>query len=147
MALYPYGIEPYFWEIFFIFILLTALVLFLFNEGMRRLLKLEKRGFFNKAVYVNKRHKVIDRTIRAIFLVFMIIALIVNVTSDSIEMIRIFDPAILLFFMLFLTESTRAVMEYKYSEERNRYLLTASFVLFTSILVISMLMTDFYGVF
>lgn len=140
-------IDPYFWEKFFIFILLTALVIFLFNEGMRRLLKVEKRGFFNKAVYVNKRHKLIDRMIRVIFLVFMIIALIVNVTRDSVEMIRIFDPAILLFFMLFLTETTRAVMEYKYSEERNRYLLTTSFVLFTSILVISMLMTDFYGLF
>ncbi|WP_412675612.1 DUF4181 domain-containing protein [Alkalihalophilus marmarensis] len=140
-------IDPYFWEKFFLFILLTALVLFLFNEGMRRLLKVEKRGFFNKAVYVNKRHKLIDRMIRVIFLVFMIIALIVNVTRDSVEMIRIFDPAILLFFMLFLTETTRAVMEYKYSEERNRYLLTTSFVLFTSILVISMLMTDFYGLF
>ncbi|ADC51397.1 hypothetical protein BpOF4_16770 [Alkalihalophilus pseudofirmus OF4] len=146
--MYPYEmIDPYFWEKFFLFILLTALVLFLFNEGMRRLLKVEKRGFFNKAVYVNKRHKLIDRMIRVIFLVFMIIALIVNVTRDSVEMIRIFDPAILLFFMLFLTETTRAVMEYKYSEERNRYLLTTSFVLFTSILVISMLMTDFYGLF
>ncbi|MDV2884580.1 DUF4181 domain-containing protein [Alkalihalophilus pseudofirmus] len=146
--MYPYEmIDPYFWEKFFIFILLTALVLFLFNEGMRRLLKLEKRGFFNKDGYVNKRHKVIDRTIRAIFLLLMIIALIMNVTRDSVEMFRIFDPAILLFFMLFLTETTRSVMEYKYSEERNRYLLTASFVLFTSILVISMFMTDFYGLF
>ncbi|OLS38362.1 hypothetical protein BTR22_06725 [Alkalihalophilus pseudofirmus] len=140
-------IDPYFWEKFIIFILLTALVLFLFNEGMRRLLKVEKRGFFNKAVFVNKRHKVIDWTIRAIFLLLMIIALTMNVTRDSVEMFRIFDPAILLFFMLFLTETTRAVMEYKYSEERNRYLLTASFVLFTSILVISMFMTDFYGLF
>ncbi|WP_083633423.1 DUF4181 domain-containing protein [Alkalihalophilus pseudofirmus] len=146
--MYPYEmIDPYFWEKFIIFILLTALVLFLFNEGMRRLLKVEKRGFFNKAVFVNKRHKVIDWTIRAIFLLLMIIALTMNVTRDSVEMFRIFDPAILLFFMLFLTETTRAVMEYKYSEERNRYLLTASFVLFTSILVISMFMTDFYGLF
>lgn len=128
--------------------LMLAIVFFFwaFERVMRKLLHLKKRKLFSYN-YVNSRHKKIDWIIRGIFILAIIVGGVTNISRLPKEPIWFLEPYILLFVLIFTSEIVRAVMEWKYAEERNAYILTVLQLVLLTILLAAMYLTDFFGLF
>lgn len=141
-----YGVESSFWLKFFLFLFVLWLIMFLFGAIVRRILKVEKKKMFSYN-HLNERHKNIDWTIRIAFVVVMIVGAIINSSRFPLNPILFLETYFLLMMLVFLTEIVTAVMEWKYAENRNAYIFTLLQLLFIAILLLSMFITDFYGLF
>lgn len=141
-----YGIEPIFW-LKLIFVIVIFLLLFIIFELVIRLwLKVEKKKRFSHN-HVNDKHSKIDWSIRIIFIAFIILGSIINANRDYTERIWFLEPWYLLFGLIILSEAVRALMEWKYADNKNAYIFTLSQLVFGIILVISILRTNFFGIF
>ncbi|QFG00079.1 DUF4181 domain-containing protein [Psychrobacillus glaciei] len=141
-----FGIEPIVW-LKLIFVIVIFLILFIiFGSFIRRWLKVEKKKRFSHN-HVNDKHQKIDWTIRIIFIAFIILGSFINVTRDYTERIWFLEPWYLLFGLTILSEAVRALMEWKYSDNKNAYIFTLSQLVFGMILAISILRTNFFGMF
>lgn len=141
-----YGIEPSFWLKFFLFLFALWLVMFLFGRIVRRILKVEKKKMFSYN-HLNERHKKIDWTIRIVFIVVMFVGAIINSSRFPLNPILFLEPYFLLIMLVFSTEIVTAVMEWKYAENRNAYIFTVLQLIFIAILLLSVFITDFFGLF
>ena len=141
-----YGIEPIFWLKLIFVILIFLLSFIIFSSVMSRWLKVEKNKFFSHD-HVNDKHQKIDWTIRIIFVAFIVLGSFINVTRDYSERIWFLEPWYLLFGLTILSEAVRALMEWKYADNKNAYIFTLSQLVFGMILVISILTTNFFGMF
>lgn len=128
--------------------MMLGIVIFfwLFERIMRKRLHLKKRKFFSYN-YVNARHKKVDWTVRGIFIVAIIVGGFTNISRLPKEPIWFLEPYILLFVLIFTSETVRAVMEWKYAEERNAYILTVLQLVLLAVLLAVMYLTDFFWVF
>ena len=113
---------------------------------MSRWLKVEKNKFFSHN-HVNDKHQKIDWTIRIIFVAFIVLGSFINVTRDYSERIWFLEPWYLLFGLTILSGAIQASMEWKYADNKNAYIFTLSQLVFGMILVISILTTNFFGMF
>ena len=141
-----YGIESSFWLKFFLFLFVLWLVMFLFSRIVRRILKVEKKKMFSYN-HLNERHKKIDWTIRIVFIVVMFVGAIINSSRFPLNPILFLEPYFLLIMLVFSTEIVTAVMEWKYAENRNAYIFTVLQLIFIAILLLSVFITDFFGLF
>lgn len=138
------GIGPKFWlELLFILAILS-LLLFSFNAMMSKLLKVEKKNFFSYN-HVNEKHSKIDWTIRIIVIGLMIIGFFVNVSRLPMDSIWFFELWFLLLLLAIGTEVTRAIIEWKYAENRNAYKFTVFQLVFIFILLFILYWTNFFG--
>lgn len=99
------------------FLIGSAVVIFLLNMLLRKMLGVGKRKRFSNN-YVNEKHQRIDWTIRMVMVFAIVITAIFAFYSIQIYMIFI--------FVIFgaIQETVRAVMEKKYAENPNDYLFT-----------------------
>lgn len=141
-----YGVESSFWLKLILLLVIIGLLIFSFSAIMRKVLKVEKKKPFSHN-HLNALHKKIDWTIRIIFIVAMIVGYIINISRQPLNSILFFEPYFLLFMLIFLTEVVRAVIERKYADNRNAYILTIVELAFITILWLSIFITDFFGVF
>lgn len=141
-----YGVESSFWLKLILLLVIIGLLFFSFSAIMRRILKVEKKKPFSHN-HLNPLHKKIDWTIRITFIVAMIVGGIINISRQPLNSILFFEPYFLLFMLIFLTEVVRAVIEWKYADNRNAYILTIVELAFITILLLSIFITDFFGVF
>ncbi|MBD1383582.1 DUF4181 domain-containing protein [Bacillus sp. IB182487] len=111
---------------------------------MRKLLKVEKKKFFSYN-YLNDKHKKIDWTIRLIFIVLLFIGNFINVTRDPLESIWFLETHVLLFVFIIASETTRAIMEKRFAENKNDYIFTTLQLVFMSISFLSLFTTNFFG--
>ncbi|MBC2726078.1 DUF4181 domain-containing protein [Desulfosporosinus sp.] len=139
-----YGLGPKFWQELFLLITIVLLSLVSFNAVVRKLLNVEKKNLFSSH-YVNEKHKKIDWTIRIIFLVVLLIGHFVNISRDPMDWIWFFEPWFLMMGLVPATEVARAIIEYKYAENRNDYKLTISQLVFIFILFFTLFWSDFFG--
>jgi len=146
MEMFSYGFSPFFWQKFFLFLFVLWLIIFLFGAIVRRILKVEKKKMFSYN-HLNERHKNIDWTIRIVFVVVMIIGAIINSSRFPLNPILFLETYFLLMMLIFLTEIVTAVMEWKYAENRNAYIFTIFQLIFIAILLLSMFITNFFGLF
>ncbi|WP_233569871.1 DUF4181 domain-containing protein [Falsibacillus albus] len=116
------------------------------NYLLRKWLKVKRKKLFSYN-HLNEKHKKIDWTIRIITIVLLVIGTTINATRIPTEQFWFLQTYFILFMMIFSTETTRAIMEKKYAENRNDYLYTTFQLIFASILVISIFTTDFWGFF
>lgn len=107
---------------FILFIFAFWLVLFLFGEVTRRLLKVERKKMFSNN-YVNPLHKKIDRMVRYSIVAVMIIGGIINIARFPATILFL-EPYFLLVVLIFLSETVTVVIEYKYVENRNAFVFT-----------------------
>lgn len=96
---------------------------------------------------MNEQHKKIDWTIRIVFVVAIIVGGIINASRLPLIPILFLEPYFLLFIVIFLTEIVTAFMEWKYAENRNAYIFTVLQLIFMAILLLSIYITDFFGLF
>lgn len=130
------------------FILLIVglwLILFLFGEVTRRLLKVERRKMFSYN-HVNARHKKIDWGLRIAAMIMIVVGGFVNIARYPSTLLFL-EPYFLLFVMIFVTESVRIWMERKYAENRKAYLHTLIQLIFIAILLTVLYMTNVFGLF
>ncbi|UTR12718.1 DUF4181 domain-containing protein [Evansella sp. LMS18] len=141
------GVDFWFKLIFLMAIL--VIILNSFGALMRKWLKVEKkRGFFSYN-YVNKKHEKIDWTIRVIFipLVFFLM-LILSARAEvagGTGWYTWLHPFYLFIVFMVATEGLKAFMEWKYAENKRAYIVTLSELGFGFTVIISMIMTDFWG--
>ena len=139
-----YGIGANFWlELLFI-LAIILLLLFSFNAVMRKLLKVEKKKVFSYN-HVNEKHSKVDWTIRITIIVLMIIGFFVNVSRLPMDSIWFFETWFMLLILIIGTEVARAVIEWKYAENRNAYKFTVFQLIFILILLFILYWTNFFG--
>ena len=141
-----YGIESTFWLKLIFMIVIILLFFIIFELIMRKWLKVEKKKRFSHN-HVNDKHSKIDWSIRIIFIVFIILGSILNANRDDTERIWVLEPWHLLLGLIILSEAVRALMEWKYADNKNAYIFTLSQLVFGILLVISILRTNFFGMF
>lgn len=141
-----YAFESSFWLKLLFLIAVMSLAMFLFNALMRKLLKVERPKAFSHN-HVNDAHSKIDWSIRILFIFLMLIGGFINATKLDQEPYLFLETWFLLFVLVFITETVRAVMERKYAKNPNAYLYTISQMVFATLLVIVVFSTDFFGIF
>ena len=146
MVMFIYGGNSSFWLKLFLLLLMIGLLMFLFNTITRKLLKVKKRKAFSYN-YLNGLHKKIDWTIRIIFVVAIIVGGLINASRLPMNPILFLEPYFLVFALIFITEIITAVMEWKYEENRNAYIFTILQLVFIAILLLSIYITDAFGIF
>lgn len=145
-GIYLKTIEPLFWLKLLVLLTIAILLFLSFHEIMSRLLKVEKKKLFSYE-HINKRHKSIDWTIRITFLVVIVIGYVINTVRDPLDSIWFINTWFLFFVFLIVSELVRAVMEWKYAEDANAYIFTLSQLGFIIIVLLSVFMMDFFGLF
>jgi hypothetical protein len=119
-------------------------MIYSFKNVIRKWLKVEKKKFFSYN-HLNNNHKKTDWTIRITFLVIMIISSIINFIRIDIEKIWFLETYVLLFVFIIVSETARAIMEWKYAENRNDYIFTIIQLIFISIFLFLTFTTNFFG--
>jgi len=134
------------WLKFILFITSYALLIFLFNIGMRKWFKVKKKKLFSYH-HLNGKHKKIDWMIRITFVILIVVGGFYNATRPPLERVWFLETYILLIFLVILSETVTAVMEKRYAENRNDYKFTISQIVFLSLSVLLIFSTDFFGLF
>ncbi|SET93296.1 protein of unknown function [Salinibacillus kushneri] len=139
-----YGLGPNFWLKLVLILTIILLLLALFHTVMRKWLKVERKKLFSYN-HVHEKHSKIDWTIRITFIALLTIGYFVNVSRFPMNSIWFFEPWFLMFLLIIGTEVARAIMEWKYAENRNAYKLTVSQLAFIFILFFTLFGTHFFG--
>ncbi|URT71664.1 DUF4181 domain-containing protein [Cytobacillus firmus] len=85
-----------------------------------------------------------DWTIRIGFLVAILGGGAFNMTRDPMEWLWFLEPWFLLFIFIGVSESARALMEWKYAENRRAYMVTIIHLVFVLVLLLTVINTDFF---
>ncbi|MEK4024817.1 DUF4181 domain-containing protein [Sporosarcina sp. FSL W7-1283] len=123
-----------------------SLFVFFLNKILRKWLNVEKKKPFSYD-HVNAKHKKIDWTIRIASTVLLLIGYSVNITRVPTERIWFLETYFILFAFMIVSETVRAVMEKRYAENGNNYIFTIIQMVVFSILLFSLFITDFFGLF
>ncbi|MCA1060498.1 DUF4181 domain-containing protein [Rossellomorea aquimaris] len=135
------------WLNFFLFLSIYALIIFLFNAGMRRLLNVKRKQIFSYH-HLNETHKKVDWTIRMAFVVLIIAGVFFHISNpDSIGKVWYLETHILVFGFILLSESVRAVFEKKHSDNPNDYKFTLAQLTFLTATLLLFFTTGFFGIF
>lgn len=125
-------------------LVLVAFVLYAFDYGMKKLLKV-KREKWPSYNYVNARHRKIDWGIRCTFLLFILSLFIYYDKTGMTITVWPFEPLTIFILLTVLSESVRAYMEWKYAENRRTYVLTLSNMVFALGLFGILIRTNCFG--
>lgn len=137
-----YSVEQVFWLKVLLILTTFGLLLFLFNTLMRKLLKVKKKNPFSYN-HLNNKHKIIDWTIRITFIFIISIGSYINILREPLERIWFLEPYFTLFTFIIASETARAIIEWKYDNNRNAYIFTLSQLLF----IVLFLLTSFLVLF
>lgn len=129
-----YFIDSSVWLRIILLLITVVVLLYSFNAVMSSLLKVEKRSFFRYSHMINERHKRMDRIIRVTFILILLICFIYNVTGDPTEKVWFFGIGFVIVLSVIISEIVRAIMEWKYEENRKAYMLTISNLIFAVIM-------------
>ncbi|RBP92921.1 uncharacterized protein DUF4181 [Cytobacillus firmus] len=138
-----YVVDPMAWPKLVLLIAIVVTLIYFFEMGLRKWLKVEKRTFFSYN-HVNDKHKKLDWTIRISFLIILLIGGGINLGRDPLEWLWFLEPWFLLIVLIVTTETARAFMEWKYDENRKAFVVTLCQLVFTLLLILTVLKTDFF---
>ncbi|EFV75544.1 MULTISPECIES: DUF4181 domain-containing protein [Cytobacillus] len=138
-----YVIDPMFWPKLLLLITIVGVLIYSFELGLRKWLKVEKKKFFSYN-HINDKHKKVDWTIRIGFLVTLLTGYVINMKRYPMEFIWYLEPAVLLIVFIVLSETARAFMEWKFAENRKAYLVTIFHLAFVLFLLFIVIKTDFF---
>ena len=96
---------------------------------------------------MNERHKKIDLAIRLVFIPLILAGSFSNFERGFTERIWFFETGFIVLCLILLTEAVQVYMEWKYSGNKNDYIYTLCQLVFIAVLAISLLTTDFFGMF
>ncbi|MYL72425.1 DUF4181 domain-containing protein [Halobacillus litoralis] len=139
-----YGLDSDFWLGLLLLLTIVSLLLVSFNTIIRRWLKVERKKVFSYN-HVNEKHKKIDRIIRIIAAISLILGYSINIMSYPTNTYWFIQPWYIIIVFLVVSELGRAVMERKYAQNPNAYKVTILEMTLILLIYISILTTDFWG--
>ena len=139
-----YGFDRISWLELLLFLTVVITLFLLFNAVMRNWLKIEKKKLFSYN-HINEKHKKIDWTIRIVFLASLLLGYFINVLRDPMEWFWFFETWFLLIVFIVVSETVRAVMEWKYAVNKKDYIFTISQLIFGVTLILIVIYTNFFG--
>nr|WP_187371032.1 DUF4181 domain-containing protein [Gracilibacillus massiliensis] len=113
---------------------------------MRKRLQVEKRKILSNS-YVNKKHEWVDWTIRIIFCLILLFLFALNVAYYPHEGDWGEELFAISIAFVIVSELARAIMEWKYKENKNEAIFTISQLAFSLILLSTLLLTNGWGLF
>ncbi|MCS0669997.1 DUF4181 domain-containing protein [Cytobacillus firmus] len=137
-----YVVDPMVWPKLILLIAIVVALIYFFELGLRKWMKVEKRKFFSYN-HVNDKHKKLDWTIRISFMVVLLIGSSINMERYPMEFSWYLEPWFLLIVFNVMTETARVFMEWKYAENRKAYVVTLCQLVFILILLFTVIKTDF----
>ena len=132
------------WLDLLLLLAIVMLLFLLFNAVMRKWLQVEKKKLFSYN-HINEKHKKMDWTIRVVFLVVLLLGNFINVTREPMEWFWFFETWFLLIVFIVVSETVRAVMEWKYAVNKKDYIFTISQLIFGVLLILTVIQTNFWG--
>lgn len=114
-----YEFEGIFWLKLLIILFVFFIASYLFDLVARKILKLPRRKFFSYN-HINKVHERIDWCIRIAFMFLLFIAFIINYAYK----LWYLQPYFVLLLFITVSGLTRALMEWKYLDNRKESLFT-----------------------
>jgi len=132
------------WLALLLLLAIVMLLFLLFNAVMRKWLQVEKKKLFSYN-HINEKHKKMDWTIRVVFLVVLLLGNFINVTREPMEWFWFFETWFLLIVFIVVSETVRAVMEWKYAVNKKDYIFTISQLIFGVLLILTVIQTNFGG--
>ncbi|MBU8730226.1 MULTISPECIES: DUF4181 domain-containing protein [Cytobacillus] len=138
-----YAVDPLAGPKLILLIAIVVALMYFFELGLRKWLKVEKKKFFSYN-HINDKHKKVDWTIRIGFFVTLLAGYVINMKRYPMEFIWYLEPAVLLIVFIVLSETARAFMEWKYAENRKAYLVTIIHLAFVLFLLFIVIKTDFF---
>lgn len=132
------------WLTLLLLLAIVMLLFLLFNAVMRKWLQVEKKKLFSYN-HINEKHKKMDWTIRVVFLVVLSLGNFINVTTEPMEWFWFFETWFLLIVFIVVSETVRAVMEWKYAVNKKDYIFTISQLIFGVLLILTVIQTNFWG--
>ncbi|SDN60058.1 DUF4181 domain-containing protein [Alkalicoccus daliensis] len=138
------GVEPVFWVELILLLAGMIMMIMAFNSAMRKFFKVEKQKPFTN-VHMNDVHKKADWTVRGFVILYLIVGHFANIHREPAEQIWYFNFIFILVVSIVATEGVQAVMEKKYAENPNAYKLTLSRMIFVVLLLLVLIITDFFG--
>ncbi|QOV12321.1 DUF4181 domain-containing protein [Viridibacillus arvi] len=131
-------------KIVVLLLIFTGIIL-MFGYFMRKILKVERKKWFSYN-HVNDLHKKIDWSIRITFTLIFITISYYMTYSDVHNIDWYFDMWVYSFLLfIFLSESVRSVMEWKYATNPNTYIVTVAEMVLIIVLVMIILKTHFFN--
>ncbi|WP_269432250.1 DUF4181 domain-containing protein [Bacillus sp. FJAT-27245] len=120
-------------------------VINIFGYFIRKLLGVERRHWFSYN-HINKQHRIADWTVRIMFVVLYIIFAFYTLSNDIMEIPWYFESWFIILSFIFVSETVRTVMEWKYDENRKAYVATIIEMLFMGFLVVGMIAGDIFSI-
>ncbi|SHG61538.1 DUF4181 domain-containing protein [Ornithinibacillus halophilus] len=142
--MYGYGVEHDFVVKIGVLLLVIILLMFFFNMIMSKWFNVKGKNFFSLN-YVNEKHKKMDRIIRVLTIISLLVGFAINAKRDPGNWYWFLQPWSIIYFSVLLSQIVRGYMEKKYDSNPNAYKLTISETLFMFILVIVIINTSFLG--
>ncbi|MGE7925057.1 DUF4181 domain-containing protein [Viridibacillus arvi] len=131
-------------KIVVLLLMFTGIIL-MFGYFMRKILKVERKKWFSYN-HVNDLHKKIDWSIRITFSLIYITISYYIIYSDVHKIDWYLDMWVYFFILfIFLSESVRSVMEWKYTTNPNAYIITVTEIVLSIVLVMIILKTHFFN--
>lgn len=126
-------------------LLLIIAVINLFGYFTRKLLGVERKHWFSYN-HINKQHRIVDWTVRILFVVLYIIFAFYTLGNDMVDIPWYFETWFIILIFVFVSETVRAVMEWKYDENRKAYVATVIEMLFMGFIVAGVIGSISYGI-
>lgn len=116
-----------------LFLIVTVILFIAFHNIMKRIFKAKEIRLFKTTIHhVNETHKKIDWTIRFTFLALLLLSYVME--WMLLHMV---------FVCAMVTDTVRAIMEFKHAENPNVYKLTISHLIFFIVFYAAFLFTIF----
>ncbi|WP_164669747.1 DUF4181 domain-containing protein [Virgibacillus doumboii] len=139
-------VEPIIWKKLVIALAIFLILSFASDTVMRKWLKVERKKFFSYN-HVNDQHKKIDFTIRISSVILLLFGSTYNSLKEPAERIWFLDIWFIILMFIVVSETARAIMEWKYATNRKAYILTLYQLGFIVVFLFLFFTTDFFGLF
>ncbi|MGE7837618.1 DUF4181 domain-containing protein [Viridibacillus arvi] len=128
-----------------VLLLIFTGIILMFGYFMRKILKVERKKWFSYN-HFNDLHKKIDWSIRITFSLIFITISYYMIYSDVHKIDWYFDMWVYFFLLfIFLSESVRSVMEWKYATNPKAYIVTVAEMVLIIVLVIIIFKTHYFN--
>ncbi|MDQ0159991.1 DUF4181 domain-containing protein [Alkalibacillus salilacus] len=132
------ALYEYFLQVIVITFAIGLVLLIGFNAFVSKWFGVERKNIFSFN-YVTDRHKKIDRVIRGITLISLLVGYTINVNTGT--WYWFLQPWFILLFLIFPSFIVTIVMERKYASNPNAYKVTLSEMGFVIVLMLSLYLT------
>ncbi|KPN89423.1 DUF4181 domain-containing protein [Lysinibacillus sp. ZYM-1] len=129
-----------------LFLIVLILIISIFGIVIRKLLGVGRKKWFSYN-HLNEKHKKLDWSVRLTFTGLLFISTFHTNYNDILGVYWYFETWFILIAFVITSESLRAIMEWKYAENKKDFVATLAEMLFMISVVFLTIVTGFFGLF